>query len=199
MDTKTIAFVLMMGLLGNLLFGISYHFGYLAPGIALDFSLIAVFIAGYYGGPWIGFISGLFAGIFAGVQFGPMGMGSWLGLVGLPIGKGLTGLTSGVIAKSLRLGKRPYSSVITVPATFLAYVPECIFTYAYFAYLMPVFLGKYMLEVFIYFILPKALSEVLLMSLLMGALRGNHGFNELLDRFFVKPATMPMLRKERTN
>ena len=186
MDTKTISFTIMMGVLGNVLFAISSYLGNLGYGIALDFSLVAACIAGFYGGPLTGFVSGLFVGIMPGIMFGPMGMGSWLGLFGLPLGKGLTGLTAGIIARSASLGRRQYSSLLAVPATLLAYVPECLFTYSYFAYLMPFFLGSGGAFTFIVYILPKALGEVTVISFLMAALVGNRGFNDFVGRFFTK-------------
>lgn len=185
MDTKTVAFTLMMGALGNLLFAVSYHVGQLAPGVALDFSLIAAFIAGFYSGPVVGLVSGLLVGILPGIMFGPMGMGSWLGLVGLPIGKGLTGLTAGVLARALGLSRSRHSSLLAVPATLLAYTPECIFTYTYFEYLMPFFLGRGGAAVFLYYILPKAMAEVVTMSFFMATLIGNKGFNDFLNKFFL--------------
>jgi len=197
MNSKTIAFTLIMGALGNILFGISYYIGPLAPGIAIDFSLIPAYIAGFYGGPIIGFVTGIFVGIFPGIMFGPLGMGSWLGLIGLPMGKALTGLTAGIISKSLNLGNRPYSSLLAVPATILAYVPECVYTYSYFAYLMPYFLGSGGPYIFIYYILPKSLAEVIIMSFLMAALIGNYGFNEFLNRFFVK-APIPKMKVKKS-
>lgn len=185
MDTKTVTFILMMGALGNLLFAVSYPVGQLAPGVALDFSLIAAFIAGFYGGPAVGLVSGLLVGILPGIMFGPMGMGSWLGLVGLPIGKGLTGLMAGILAKAIGLGRNRHSSLLMVPATLLAYVPECLYTYAYFEYLMPFFLERGGAAVFLYNILPKAIAEVVTMSFFMAALIGNKGFNDFLNRFFL--------------
>ncbi|MBX5329306.1 MAG: hypothetical protein QHH18_08235 [Candidatus Bathyarchaeota archaeon] len=186
MNAKIVSFILMMGVLGNVLFAISYYTGQLAPGVALDFSLVAAYIAGFYGGPIIGFVSGLFVGIFPGIMFGPLGMGSWLGLVGLPLGKALTGLAAGIFSKSLRLRERQYSSIVAIPATFISYIPECLYTYAYFAYLMPFFLGSGGAFIFIYYILPKAVLEIVIMSFLMGALIGNRGFNEFIGRFFGK-------------
>jgi len=194
MDAKTTAFMLMMGVLGNTLFAFSYFAGYLAPGIAFDFSLIACYIAGFYGGPLIGFISGLFVGIMPGIMFGPMGMGSWLGLLSLPLGKGLTALTAGIVSKYLSLGERPYSSLITIPAILLAFIPECLFTYAYFAYLLPFFIGGGGSFVFVNIILPKALIEVIVISFLIAALIGNHGFNDFVSRFFTKPHITPKLK-----
>jgi len=199
MDAKTISFTLMMGVLGNVLFAISYYAGNIAPGVAFDFSLVAAYIAGFYGGPLVGLISGLFVGIFPGIMFGPMGMGSWLGLLGLPLGKGLTGLTAGIASRGLGLGRRPYSSLLAVSATLLAFVPECLFTYAYFAYLMPFFLGSGGPSIFIYGILPKALGEVAIISFLMAALIGNHGFNDFVGRFFIKPYIIPRLKANKSD
>ncbi len=197
MNAKAISFALMMGVLGNVLFAISYYAGNLIPGIiAVDFSLIAAYIAGFYGGPIIGFLSGLLIGIMPGIMFGPMGTSSWLGLFSLPIGKGLTGLTAGLIGKGIGLGRRPYSSILAAPATLLAYIPEFIYTYIHFAYLMPLLLGIDKItigvqqfglgEFFLIFILPKAFSEVVIISLLMAALIGNRGFRDFMDRFFIK-------------
>ena len=197
MDAKKVSFVLMMGALGNVLFAISYYAVNLAPGIALDFSLVAAFVAGFYGGPLIGFISGLFVGVMPGVMFGPMGMGSWLGLFGLPLGKALTGLTAGVVSRSLSLGRRPYSSLLAVLATFLAYIPEGIYTYAYFAYLMPFFLENGGAAIFVYGILPKAIGEVAIISVLMAALVGNSGFNDFVNTFFTKPYVIPKLKTKK--
>jgi hypothetical protein len=194
MNAKTVSFILIMGVLGNVLFAVSSYAVPLAFGVSLDFSLIAAYIAGFYGGPVIGFISGLFVGIFPGVMYGPMGMGSWLGLFGLPLGKGLTGLTAGIIARSLGIGRRPHSSLMTVPATFLAYIPECIYTYAYFACLMPFFLGSGGPLIFLYFILPKALGEVTIISFLMAALIGNTGFNNFVNAFFIKSLISPKVK-----
>lgn len=194
MDAKTVSFTVMMGVLGNVLFAISYYAGNLGYGIALDFSLVAACIAGFYGGPLTGFISGLFVGIMPGIMFGPMGMGSWLGLFGLPLGKGLTGLTAGIISKGLGLGRRQYSSIFAVPATLLAYIPECLFTYAYFAYLMPFFLGSGGAFTFLVYILPKAIGEVAIISFLMAALIGNHGFSDFVGRFFTRPHVIPKLK-----
>jgi riboflavin transporter FmnP len=191
MNTKKLAFALMMGALGNVLAVISYYAGPIAFGVALDFSLIAAFIAGFYGGPRVGFISGLFVGIFPGIMFGPMGMGGWLALIGLPVGKALSGLTAGLIAESLNLGQKPRSSLLAIPATLLAYVPECIYTYVYFAYLLPLFIGSGGAAIFIGIILPKAIGEVAIISVLMAALMGNKGFNDFVRTFFSTKRTTP--------
>jgi hypothetical protein len=199
MDAKTVSFTLMMGVLGNVLFAISSYLGNIGYGIALDFSLVAAYIAGFYGGPLTGFISGLFVGIMPGIMFGPMGMGSWLGLFGLPLGKGLTGLTAGIVSRGLGLGRRQYSSLLVIPATLLAYIPECLFTYAYFAYLMPFFLGSEGSSIFISILLPKALGEVTIISFLMAALIGNHGFSDFVSRFFAKSHAIPKFKASKSD
>ncbi len=176
MDTKKLAFALMMGALGSAFFAISYYFGPLAPGINLDFSLVAVFIAGFFGGPIVGAFSGLVAGILPGIMFGPLGMGGALGLVGLPLGKALSGLTSGVIGKGLKFGtEKQRRSILGIPASFASYVPEALFTIGYFAVLAQfnLFAGA---TTYLAFILPKALVELTITSVIMAALIGNNGF-----------------------
>src|SRR4030042_2851425 len=132
MDTKKLTFAIMMGALGTALFAVSYYAAPIAPSLAFDFSLIGVLIAGFYGGPTVGFIAGLFAGILPGIMFGPMGTGGILGLIGLPFGKALTGMTAGFIATSTKFGVKPRSSLLAIPSTFLAYIPESLLTWGYF-------------------------------------------------------------------
>jgi riboflavin transporter FmnP len=190
MNTKQLSFIIMMGALGNLLFAISYFAGPIAPGIALDFSLIAVLIAGFFGGPIAGIETGVIAGILPGIMFGPAGTGGWLGLIGLPLGKALTGLTAGLISKSLSLGQKPRSSILGVPLTLFAYIPEAIFTYVYFAFLLPFFIPTQLLgNAIIITILIKALGEVTIMGFIIAALLGNKGFNDFIKAFFSKPQT----------
>jgi riboflavin transporter FmnP len=191
LNTKKLAFIIMMGALGNVLFAISYFAGPIAPGIALDFSLIAVLIAGFFAGPTAGLSTGLIAGVLPGIMFGPAGTGGWLGLIGLPLGKALTGLTAGLIAKSVNLQK-PRSSLLGVPLTLLAYVPEAIFTYAYFKFLLPFFIPTQVLgDAIIATILIKAVGEVTIMGFIIAALLGNKGFNDFIRAFFSKPQTTP--------
>jgi hypothetical protein len=180
MNAKTITFALMMGALGTALFAISYSLGQISTSIALDFSLIGAFIAGFFGGPTIGFTSGLFVGILPGIMFGPLGTGGVMGLVGLPFGKALSGLTAGLIAKGLNFGQKPHSSLLAIPATLVAYVPESIFTYAYFIALLGPEIGT---PVF-FTVLVKALFEVSIMSVIMAALIGNTGFSNFIRAHF---------------
>lgn len=190
MNAKQISFIIMMGALGNVFFAISYFAGPITPGIALDFSLIAVLIAGFFGGPIAGLSTGVIAGILPGIMFGPAGTGGWLGLIGLPLGKALTGVTAGLISKSLNLQQKQRSSILGVPLTLTAYIPEAIFTYAYFAFLLPLFIPTQMLgNAIIVTILIKAIGEVAIMGFIIAALLGNKGFNDFIRAFFCKPNT----------
>jgi len=187
MDPKKIAFISLMGALANVLFLISYHIGPITHGVALDLSLLTVFIAALYGGPVIGFITGLFAGIFPGIYFGPLGTGSWLGLIGLPIGKAITGLTAGLLYKGLGLSARA-KSVFTVPLILASYIPECIYTVVYFIGLLPFFIGGGGAGI-LAFVLPKAWAEIMFMSFFMAALMGNTGFSNFINTFFASYKT----------
>lgn len=185
MDSKKISFIAMMSALGNALFLISYYSGPITQGVALDFSLVGVIIAAFYGGPAVGLVTGLLAGIFPGIYFGPMGNGSWLGLVGLPIGKALTGLTVGWLYKGLGMNQRSRRSIVTVPLVAVSYLPECFFTIVYFVSLLPFFIGGGGWGILGY-VLPKAWVEVIVISFLMAALVGNRGFSDFLNDFFAR-------------
>jgi len=180
-----VSFVATMGALGNALFLISYYLGPITQGVALDFSLVAVVIAAVYGGPLVGLVTGLFAGIFPGIYFGPMGSGSWVGLIGLPIGKGLTGLTAGWLYRGLNMNQRDRRSILTVPLVVVSYLPELLFTIVYFLNLLPFFIGGGGLGILM-FVLPKAWVEVIVISFLMAALVGNQGFSDFLNDFFAR-------------
>ena len=185
MNTKKLAFAIMMGALGNVLFLVSFYTGQIAQGIALDLSLLGVFIAGLYGGPLTGLIAGLIAGVLPGVMFGPLGSGGVLGLIGLPVGKALTGLTIGLLAKGLKLQHITRQSLITAPITLLAYLPEGIFTFVYFSILLPLFSGNGIMPMaIIVTILLKAVGEVIVMSVIMAALAGNTGFRDFVTARF---------------
>jgi len=179
----------MMGALGSAFFAVSYYLGPIAPGVNLDFSLVAVFIAGFFGGPTVGLFSGLIAGFLPGIMYGPLGMGGALGLIGLPLGKALSGLTSGVIGKGLRLGEpRQRPSVLGIPASLLSYVPEAVFTIGYFILLQGFNVGS---TTFFVYILPKALVEVGIISVVIAALMGNKGFSDFVSARFAHARSCP--------
>lgn len=189
MDSKGIAFIALMGALGNSLFLISNYVMPIIPGeVSLDLALIPVFISAFYGGPLVGFLTGLFAGIFPGIYYGPLGLGSWLGLIGLPIGKALTGFFAGSLSKGLDVDQKPRKSVLTVPLVLVSYIPECIYTIAYFVILLPSLIGGGGVGI-LAFVIPKAWVEIILISFFMAALVGNHGFSNFIANFFVSYKT----------
>lgn len=189
MDTRKMAFVSLMSALGLMLSAISLN---IAPifsavgqgGAALDLSHIATFIAAIFGGPIAGAVVGFLGGIYAGFHFGyVMGSLGLLSLIGLPLGKALTGLAAGFVYKKLHVNQKPRSSALTVPIILASYIPECIYTVAYFLYLVPFFYG-FAMSFMIPIVISKAWMEIAIMSFLMGALVGNNGFREFIARFF---------------
>ena len=173
-----------MSALGTLLSGISLN---IAPilrtvsgegGAALDLSHIATFTAALFGGPYVGAIVGFLSGIYSGYYFGyVMGSLGLLSLIGIPLGKAMTGLTAGFLYKRFRTSNRSQSSVFTVVTVLISYVPECVFTIFYFLYLVQYVYG-YAMNFMLPIVIPKAWIEILLLSFLMGALVGNTGFKE---------------------
>lgn len=183
MKSKTIAFIALLGALGNILFGLSNYLGPLVPGVSIDLSHIPTFIAAFYGGPVIGFMTGIIVGVFPGIQYGPLSpFGSWIALIGLPIGKSLTGLTAGLLHKVSRLDHRNHKSIYTVPVVLSSYIPEAFFTIFYFVALLPYVVGGGGVNMLV-FILPKAWIEIAFMSFFMAALVGNEGFNSFVANF----------------
>ena len=189
-SAKRISFIALMSALGNVLAGISIN---VAPilaaaspggaGAALDLSHIATFIAAIFGGPVTGAAVGFLGGIYSGYSFGfTVGSLGFLSLIGLPVGKAITGFMAGLLHKGLRINQRLRPSTLTVPIVLLSYIPEFLFTVVYFLYLVLFFYGNamaFMLPI----VLPKAWIEIILISFLTGALVGNVGFREFVSRF----------------
>lgn len=186
MNPKKLTLAIMMGALGNVFFLLSYVIGQIAPGVSFDFSLIAVLIAGLYGGPVAGITAGAIAGLLPGLMYGPLGTGGVLGLIGLPVGKALTGLTIALLCQFLNLHQRNHASIITVPATMVSYIPEGVFTYIYFSYLLPLFMEQQIGSAIIATIMIKAIIEVVIMSFIMAALIGNKGFSDFIKVNFIR-------------
>jgi len=190
LDAKQVSFISMMSALGILLSGISLNIAPLLRavsgegGAALDLSHIATFIAAIFGGPYVGGIVGFLSGIYSGYYFGyVMGSLGLLSLIGIPVGKALTGLAAGFLYKRLRVSSSSRPSTLTVPIILISYIPECIFTILYFLYIVPYVYG-YSMGFMLPIVIPKAWIEILLMSFLMGALVGNTGFRQFIFKFF---------------
>jgi hypothetical protein len=118
-----------------------------------------------------------------------------LGVIGLPVGKALTGLTVGYLARVFKIGSTKYSSGKMIFATLIGYVPECIFTAFYFESLVVILLpdvAALFVSIFgsinalVGSILLKAWVEMALLSIFMGALVGNNSFNNFVNAFLTK-------------
>jgi len=181
MDAKRSAFVAMLSALGIVLSAISLNI-LVGQSAALDLSHIATFVAAIFGGPIVGATVGLFGGLYAGYYFGFVFGQGFVALVGVPLGKALTGFTSGLLYKKLNIGNNPHRSILTVPITLISYIPECIFTILYFLYIMTLVNGAGMAYI-LPLVIPKAWMEIAVMSILMGALVGNVAFREFIGRF----------------
>lgn len=182
MNTRMITLVIMMAVLGNVLSLVPIGLSRVGQ-VGFDFSLVTTFIVALYGGPVLGFVTGFVGGVSSGIMFGPMGGLSWLGLIGLPIGKALTGLTAGLLFRGFHVNKTPHPSTRAIPLVLLGYVPEYLFTVFFFLALVPFFFGW--IDVGLVFIISvKAWMELGVMSVLIGALAGNSGFRDYISAFF---------------
>jgi len=189
MDAKQSSFAAMMSALGIVLSMISLNVAPLLSsvgqgGAALDLSHIATFIAAFFGGPYMGAVVGFMSGIYAGYYFGyVLGSLGLLSVIGVPIGKALTGLIAGFLYKKSGLTNNSRRSILALPLTLLSYVPESIYTVFYFLYavtLVNIPAMAFMIPI----VIPKAWIEITVMSLLMSALVGNTGFREFINRYF---------------
>ena len=191
MNTRTVAFVALMGALGNTMFVVSQTI-FRTGSIALDLSHIGTFIAAMFGGPLVGLATGFLVGIGPGIYFGYLGANQGLlGLIGLPVGKALTGLTVGYLAQILKIDSANHSSWRVIIATLVGYVPEAVFTIVYFEYFVALLLPSVAAYLtpwsFIVSILAKAWIEIGILTAFMVALVGNDGFNDFVRRVFTKP------------
>ncbi len=207
-NSRRVIFVSIMAALGNVMFIVSRTI-FATNQIALDLSHIGTFIAAVYGGPWVGFLVGLVVGVGPGLYFGYFG-GSLglLGAVGLPIGKALTGLTVGYLSSLLRTKIREHQSWMIAFAILIGYLPECIFTIFYFETLVAILLPNVAESFITYFgslhllvisILTKAWIEIALLSVFMGALVGNSGFADFMNRMLTPSKIIPKLEPSKPN
>jgi len=189
MDAKNTAFIAMMSALGIVLSLISLNIGPISiavPGqgaASLDLSHVATFVAAIFGGPYVGAAVGLLSGIYAGYYFGyVVGTLGLLSLIGVPLGKAMTGFAAGFLYRKLKIGSRSHPSGLTVPVVLLSYVPECLFTIAYFLYIVLYFYG-FSMSFMVTIVIPKAWIEIFIISVIMAALAGNAGFRDFIGKF----------------
>jgi LytS/YehU family sensor histidine kinase len=182
-NSRSLAFVALMAALGNVLSFLSIQMTPIAPSIpfgqgsvslAFDLSHLTTFIAAIFGGPVIGGFTGLIGGFVAAFEFG-FSKGNVITGIGLPIGKALTGVFAGLLCSRIGIFSRRFAPII---GTALSYVPEAIFTYFLFVYVLPPFLGMpvFVAEVVVTQIIVKAYIEMVVMGLILVAFMTNRGF-----------------------
>lgn len=185
-NSKTVAFVIYMGALGNALAAIT-----IAPTmvkqVALDFSAIPVLIAGVFGGALLGGLTGIVTGILPSIFFGYIG--GQLGFLGFSacVGKALHGYVVGLLTRTLRpLEKR--KTILLIPIVLLGFIPEMLWIIAVFLLFVPFFIpSQSFLSAYLSTILVKAWFEVCVMSFFMSALAGHEGFKSFVSNYFHPP------------
>jgi len=180
-NNKTVAYIAFMAALGTAVSILTINMVQLGvTQIALDLSHLGTFLVAIPGGPLLGAITGLIAGIYPGIAFGYIwGQLGIVGLIGLPVGKAMTGLTSGVLQRTL---KRPFFSVT------VGYAPECLFTIWLFVYLVPILtpIPAQFVLVIALGIVTKAWMEILFMGFVMETVFLSRGIVSLLRTIFPK-------------
>ena len=182
LSSNELAFSLSMGALGNVLAAIT-----IAPTmvrqVALDFSSLPVFIAAVFGGPVVGALTGFLAGILPSAFFGFIG--GQLGILGFgtSIGKAISGLSVGLLARALKSSQD--RTVFLIPIVLVGFLPEALWIYLLFTVFVP-FLLPYQasLSGFVIPILTKAWFEIAVMSVFTSAIVGHSGFRLTRFRYF---------------
>jgi len=189
--SRYVAFIAMMGALGNALFAMSSQVLTIPggiTGIALDLSNLGVVVAAVFGGPVAGLATGIIAGILPGLWFGFLGGHSGLlALFGLPIGKAIAGFSIGFLCEYLDVLKKRRKSLKTVFLVILGFIPEMLFIALYFSMLMPYFVGFFVGWVILVSILVKGVAEMAVIGIITGALVGNSEFVTFLEKYFNVP------------
>ncbi len=160
--TNRISFIIIMIALGNMLSIVSTLISLLHPQLAIDLSHIATVLTALLLGPTAGFVVGFFSALVPYYRFGVTGlMGPVLGLAILP-GKGLTGLTIGLIKRRLKITPQMVKDKrypIILLTTLIGYIPEAIFTFVYLGIVISLFVPFFSIPLVIA-ILVKAWIEM---------------------------------------
>ncbi len=178
-NAKVVVYVAIMAALGIALSILSIEIVPLAGSqITLDLSHLGTFLTAIPGGALIGAITGSIVGIYPGFAYGfTHGTLGLVGLVSLPIGKAITGFSSGLLQRYLR---RPLISVV------VAYVPECLFTIWLFIYIVPLvtLIPPTIAQTIVLGIVAKAWIEILFMAFVMETIFMSRGVCQLLKTIF---------------
>jgi hypothetical protein len=189
-STKNIAFIAIMGALGNILSWLSMSLtslpqiplGPITLSLALDLSHLTTFITALYGGPLVGGITGLIGGAVAANVFG-FSQGNLLTGFALPIGKALTGITAGFVMRPFNIKNRHQALIVV--STVLSYIPEGIFTAFIFLIVFPMIFGPAgFLYAFVASLLVKAFIEMFVMGVILAAFSVNKSFRSFMNGFF---------------
>jgi LytS/YehU family sensor histidine kinase len=183
-NSRTLAFVVYMGALGNALAAIT-----IAPTmvqqVALDFSAIPVLIAGVFGGALLGGLTGIVAGILPSIFFGFIG--GQLGFLGFSasVGKAIHGFVVGMLTRTLKPLEKG-KTLLMIPIVLLGFIPETIWIITVFLLFVPLFIpSQAFLAAYLSAILVKAWFEVCVMSFFMSALAGHEGFKSFIGNYFL--------------
>lgn len=160
--TKSVALMASMAALGNVLAFISMYVGSFHPQVALDFSHLATAIVAVYMGPAMGMFTGALVGLAPYYYFGVLGwLGPFLGFVGFFLGKALSGLFFGLLARRMR----PLIAII------LGYIPECLWIYAVLRILtrllLPVQIAAAFTDAVIVLVLMKSWVEIVIIGIVV--------------------------------
>ncbi len=203
-SAKVVAFVGIMGALGNILSWLSISLAPLLPeiplgplsvSIALDLSHLTTFIAALYGGPAIGGLTGLVGGLVAANVFG-FSKGNLVTGFALPIGKALTGVTAGLLMRALGLQSEGRHRALIVASTLLSYIPEALFTVWIFLSVLPMVFATpempfstwyHIFYPIVLTILTKASIEMLTEGVILAALSTNRSFTSFVENYFATP------------
>ncbi len=198
-NPKSLAFIALMGAIGNVLSGISIYTSPIIPSIplgvisislALDMSHLATFISALVGGPIIGAATGFVGGAIAAYQFG-FSQGNLITGFGLPIGKAITGIIAGLLISKFNFLKQDRNPFFFILITLVAYIPEAIFTAFLFIVVFPAVFGFPLSVVYLITtqILVKAFFEMVIMGIICGVLLSNKGFLRFTRGVFPKGDT----------
>ncbi|RLF11751.1 MAG: hypothetical protein DRJ98_02605 [Thermoprotei archaeon] len=182
---KRVAFIALMGALGNALAFLTLPVFPLAQHVYLDLSSLPVLVAAVFGGAYMGAAVGLIAGLTPSIWFGFIG--GTLGLLGFSasVGKALHGFTVGLLVKRLKLLDKGTWTII--PAVILGFVPEALWIMVVFQWLVfffvPAPVAEFMSTVLVWSILSKATFEVVLMAFFTSALSGHGGFKAIMESY----------------
>jgi len=205
-SAKSAVFVGIMGALSNLLSGLSIllvpflpavPLGPYSISVAFDLSHLTTFIAALYGGPSIAGLTGLIGGMVGSYEFG-FSQGNLVTGFGLPVGKALTGITAGLVMRTLGLRTGRRNRIVIVASALLSYIPEGIFTAFLFLAIFPLVFETplFILYPIAVTIIIKGFIEMFAEGTVLSALSANQAFARFIQDFFAVSKSDSSPRKQ---